>query len=407
MQRISMRPRKGWQQTVEQQGFLFHTAGGQPYWDESACYVFAASEIDAIEKATYALYEACLEAIDRIIDDDAILRDRFSIWDWAVPLIRESWRTQEQTLIGRFDFCFDGTGVPKLYEYNADTPTSLLEASVIQWHWLADQVAAGVIPKEPEPDQFNSIHERLIEAWAGIKARTTGVWHFASLDRETALEDFVTANYLRDTAMSAGLTTAHIDINDIGHDSLTNRFVDLDDQPIDQLFKLYPWEWLFEEAFGRHIPSAKTTWLEAPWKILLSNKALLPLLWEMYPDCPYLLAAGHTADAVGDSYVKKPQFAREGANITVVEDGRVVHQTGGEYDTGLAIYQELCPLPDYEGHRPLVGSWTINGWAAGIGIREDTTGITGNQSRFVPHYFLPDGAAPQKRGFFGRLFKRS
>jgi glutathionylspermidine synthase len=231
--------------------------------------------------------------------------------------------------------------------------------------------------------------------------------YFASLDRETALEDFVTVNYLRDTAMTAGLVTAHLDIDQIGFNSLTGEFVDLDNQPINRLFKLYPWEWLFEEAFGKYIPTAKTRWFEAPWKILLSNKALLPLLWEMFPDCPYLLPASHNAEDVGDSYVRKPQFAREGANITVVEHGRVVRQTEGEYDDSLAIYQALCPLPEFGGKRPLVGSWTINGWAAGIGIREDDTGITGNTSRFVPHYFLPDGAKPTRPGFFGRLFKRS
>ena len=57
-------------------------------------------------------------------------------------------------MYGRFDLAYDGTTPPKLLEYNADTPTSLLEAAVIQWRWQQDM--------RPERDQFNSIHERLL-----------------------------------------------------------------------------------------------------------------------------------------------------------------------------------------------------------------------------------------------------
>ena len=51
---------------------------------------------------------------------------------------------------------YDGKAPPRLLEYNADTPTALLEASVAQWFWLQDCF--------PTADQFNSIHERLIDA---------------------------------------------------------------------------------------------------------------------------------------------------------------------------------------------------------------------------------------------------
>jgi glutathionylspermidine synthase len=73
-----------------------------------------------------------------------------------VPLIREAWAAQPPSLYGRFDLAWSGTGPPKLLEYNADTPTSLVEAAVAQWYWL-EQV-------HPGGDQFNSLHERLVEA---------------------------------------------------------------------------------------------------------------------------------------------------------------------------------------------------------------------------------------------------
>ena len=44
---------------------------------------------------------------------------------------------------------YDGREPPKATRYNADTPTALYEAAVVQWYWLKDV--------KPEADQFNSI----------------------------------------------------------------------------------------------------------------------------------------------------------------------------------------------------------------------------------------------------------
>ena len=52
--------------------------------------------------------------------------------------IKSVWFRQEPTIYGRFDFAYDGNRPPKLLEYNADTPTALLEAAVVQWFWLKD-----------------------------------------------------------------------------------------------------------------------------------------------------------------------------------------------------------------------------------------------------------------------------
>ena len=66
---------------------------------------------------------------------------------------------------------FDGTGPAKLLEYNADTPTSMFEAAVFQWTWLEQAIERNIIPKRA--DQFNSIHERLIEAWKKLGGGTS------------------------------------------------------------------------------------------------------------------------------------------------------------------------------------------------------------------------------------------
>lgn len=374
MQRCTIEPRKDWPATVESQGLAFHTADGVPYWDESVYYEFMPDEIDELEKATYALNDLCLQAVQHVIEHDRFAEFLIPEEYWAY--IHNSWDRDEHTIYGRFDLSYDGRLPPKLLEYNADTPTSLLEAAVIQWHWLQDVF--------PNRKQFNAIHERLIEAWQSLREETTERMYFASV--ADSLEDFMNVSYLRDTAMQAGFDTAYLNVGDLGWDATKRTFTDLDENPIRWCFKLYPWEWMQREEFGRHLLEGTCRWLEPPWKALLSNKAILPILWELFPESPYLLET-HFEPLADGNYVQKPIFGREGANVQVFTQGKLLFQTDGPYD-GPSVYQEVWPLPRLDGrHFACIGSWIVNGWACGIGIREDETLVTGNLSRFVPHLY--------------------
>jgi glutathionylspermidine synthase len=352
---------------------FFHTFEEGLYWDESAHYEFTRSDIDVLEAATYELDRLCLKAVQHVLDEKRL--GEFLIPPEFERLVRESWDNDDPTIYGRFDFSYDGKSPPKLLEYNADTPTGLIEAAVTQWFWLQD--------KFPERNQFNSLHERLIEAWKSLKAKTPGGLHFAALAGN--IEDYMTVNYLRDTAIQAGWQTAYIDIEKIGWNERRRTFTDLAERPMQTCFKLYTGEWMFDDAFGPKLNYRSTRWLESPWKALLSNKAILPVLWELFPNHPNLLQCRfeplHDVD-----YVQKPILSREGANVQIFESGRLLAKTEGPYD-GPCVYQEFWELPEFDGNRPVIGSWMVDGWACGIGIREDKTLITGNNSRFIPHLF--------------------
>ena len=382
MERIPIAPRPQWRETVEALGLVWHTANGQPYWNEAAYYRFTSGEIDEIEAATAELQRLCLEAGQYIIDRK--LFPRLGIPSWVVPLIERAWEEEPPALFhGRFDLGYDGKRPPKLFEYNCDTPTALFEAAVVQWDWLE-----AVRPCGSESDQFNSLHERLVAKWRDISPSLRGqVVHFTHVG-DDAGEDTITVTYLRDTAVQAGLTTVPILIDHVGWDSGRRRFVDVDESPIDVLFHLYPWEWLVHEEFGPHIAECYDAmqWIEPVWKMLWSNKALLAVLWEMAPGHPNLLPAYFEPLRDG-SYVRKPLLAREGANVTVVKDGRVIAETGGDYGEEGFIYQALYDLPDFDGNLPVLGSWIVDGEPAGLGIREGGL-VTGNLGRFVPHAFV-------------------
>ena len=245
MERIASTPRPDWQAAVEARGLKWHT-GQTPYWSEDAYYQFTTAQIETLERATNELHERCLEAVQHVIDEERYAE--LKIPEHAIPLITASWKEEPPSVYGRFDLAYDGTSPPKMLEYNADTPTSLLEVSVIQWDWLQSL--------HPGADQFNSVHEKLVDYWKSVQddLPSSGplgpLVHFASVDD---LEDGMTAAYLAETAAQAGLQVKLLAMADIGWDPQSRELCDLQDTRLDTLFKLYPWEWLMHEPFGDHL----------------------------------------------------------------------------------------------------------------------------------------------------------
>lgn len=384
MRRADSPPRADFAQCAEEIGFDFAEIDGEPYWDEAVRYEFTMREIEEdLEAPTEELGALCLEVVGRAVKDEATLR-RLAIPEHAWSLIAESWARGDKSLYGRFDFRYDGRGPAKLLEYNADTPTSLFESAVVQWRWLRDLVARGLLPADA--DQFNSLHEKLIARWREIAFAP--FLHLACTME--SVEDAGTIRYLADCAAQAGLETAQIDMGDIGF--LVDRFADRDDQHIEFLFKLYPWEWMFADEFGSSPAMKMTRFVEPPWKAILANKGALALLWDAAPGHPNLLPTFFESDpridTIGEAFARKPLLSREGANVTLFQGSQIVAREAGSYGVEGYVRQALCLLPDFDGRRPAIGSWLVGDQAAGVGVREDASAITSNRSRFVPHVIL-------------------
>ena len=367
MERIPCDPRPNFPELIEGVCLLWHDR--DDYWNERAYYRLTRAEVDQIEATTNELEARCLDAVQHVIDRR--LYPQFGIPESAWALIERSWNNDWPSVYGRFDLAYNGVDSPKMLEYNADTPTALLEAAVVQWYWLQDLY--------PASDQFNSIHDKLIATWKDLAPYLPGrIVHFAAVDD---VEDRVTVTYLADTAVQAGLKTSLLPIDQIGYDPKLQSFVGNNDEPLQNVFKLYPWELMLNEPFFEHVigNGPKVNWIEPPWKMILSNKAILAVLWDLFPGHPNLLEAHLDGPHDMTQYVRKPFCSREGQGVVILNES-----TPGEPQ---CVYQQFARPITFAERYPIIGSWVIGGESAGIGIRESSGPITNNTSQFIPHLF--------------------
>lgn len=404
MEKLSLPERPNWRAEAEELGFTFADMHGEPYWDETSAYRFTMAEVENdIEDPATALHGMCREAVARIVEDGALMA-RMGIPEAHWDFVANSWRAGEPELYGRFDLAYDGSGPAKMLEYNADTPTSLYESASYQWTWFEGQQAAGVL--QADDDQFNGIHEALVERFKGLFEPDTDL-HFTAVGG--APEDYATVECLGWAARHAGLGAHYADLEKIGL-STDGQFIDDEDRVIGTLFKLYPWEDLLRDDYAAHLAGAGCRFVEPPWKALVSNKALLPVLWQMFEGHPNLLPAFFEADLValrtgGDldaevaeaitraepalraGQVAKPIFSREGAGVVITQDGAEVEASdAASYAQHPRIVQGYAPLPVFDGFRPVIGAWIVGDTCAGMGLREDRSRITQDLSRFKPHF---------------------
>ena len=393
MDRHDAEPREGWPAIIEEQGLIYWKTplpDGEEisYWHEGAHYSLTSSEVYDVEAVARLMLEMLVEAGDYIIEEN--LFTKMGIPGWAVPRIKETWQSEPPMVYGRFDFAYGHDGVPRLLEYNADTPTGLLETAAVQWHWAKDVFGEGV-------DQWNMLHEMLVARWRELAqaGRLPGDrLHLLHTTAEQSGEDFMTIGYMTETARAANLMCELMAIESLGFVE-DEGFVDLSGNAVRTAFKLYPWEWMMGEEFAQAAlermgdQPGQTLWIEPIWKMLWSNKGILPVLHRLFPENPHVLPAyfdGEQPDSL-TSFVRKPLLAREGANAVAVLDGKVVER-GPDQDYGEEgfVVQQYTDLGDYGGGaRPVLGVWTVDVEPAGLGIRESDGLLTTNTSRFVPH----------------------
>jgi glutathionylspermidine synthase len=347
-------------------------ADGQPYYDESAAYVFSEAQVETLYEATKELERIIGVAVDHVIAKKRF--DELGIPKNLAKYAAETRRRGDPSVYGRMDLVYDGINPPKLLEYNADTPTALFEAAVLQWEWLK--------ARHPDDDQYNSIHEALIGVWAGLRSASqkSRLTLIGMLEEE---DDRATIAYMEDVAHQAGWLTVPTDIAELGFDG--KGFVDSDGIYVQAMFKLYPWDWMAREDFFDKLVAIDVPVMETPWRAIAASKGILPILWELFPDHPNLLPASFNNHPDQGPRVSKPMFGREGSDVAFHDVAGAPLSVAGDYADQKRITQAYHPLPVFDGWHTVIGAWVIGGEPCGIGIREDRGMVTGVGAKFRPH----------------------
>jgi len=377
-------------ETLEEIGFSWHTdTDGTSYVADELVQVSEA-EAEAYYKAGNELYDMYATAAEYVIENDLFFE--IGIPFNLVESIKKSWENDVHWhLYGRFDLAGGIDGKPiKLIEFNADTPTGLFETAIVQWAILK-------INEMDEEKQFNTVYEsisdnfkRLITLFddtSNFEERYAG-WRILFSSIEGIDEEEVTTKLLKRMADDAGFLTGFEFLQDVSFDE--DGISDTKNQDYEYWFKLFPWEDIAiqegELALTlEHILGSQSAIILNPaYTLLFQSKGMLKILWDLFPDSPYLLETSYEP-LENKAYVEKKVFGREGENVTFVEsDGSISAQTEGEYGHYKSVYQEAVEFPqDKEGNYYQAGVFFAYE-ACGLGYRRGGK-ILDNMSKFVGH----------------------
>jgi glutathionylspermidine amidase/synthetase len=129
------------------------------------------------------------------------------------------------------------------------------------------------------------------------------------------------------------------------------------------------------------------------WTLIPSNKAILPVLWQLFPNHPYLLETAFelTTSLQETGYVVKPIVGRCGSNITIVDGSETIREeTAGNFGHRDRIYQQFCPLPELDGRYVQICSFSVDGSYAASCVRLDRAMVINDASDVLALRVLPD-----------------
>ncbi len=385
MKLLNLTPRADWIEKIRAAGCanpVYESDDGSSHndWEESRAYSFTSLEIQRLKDATASVTDALMATVDAALNNSHVM-DLMGIPPQTQKLMLNSWKAKHRNLAMRFDWSFGGS-TPKLLEANVDAMHGYVLGGPAQLGWLAEVF--------PDKNQWNDIELCLEKAFRNIGVKRVGI--SAAAGDQAMINE---AQLLLKMAKKAGLDASYLDLEQIGYNRTENVYTDVDNSIFEGLVTMMGIgdivDTEFAEPWFSNSPP-KGIFYEPLWVLGLSSKASLAWLWDQNPDHPNLLPTflevDERVEQLGDTYVRKPFWGEDGANIQFVENGEVtlvqkdaLASTPHESEW---VRQAYCPLPSFDGHRPLVSTWVIGGQPAGLSIREGGA-ITDYFSPVVPH----------------------
>ncbi|MFV0277675.1 MAG: bifunctional glutathionylspermidine amidase/synthase [Parahaliea sp.] len=354
-------------------------------------YSVSETGLAELRRATNELHALYMHATEYVLKDDSLLR-YFNIPEVLWPRIQQSWNNRRNQMItGRFDFSLSERGL-KVFEYNCDSASCYLETGKIQGLWAKHYGCnIGANPGK-------RLHRELRKAWR--KSDVDGVVHIMQDDDP---EETYHALFMQEAMDEAGIRSKILHgVAGLGWGE-DGSVLDPDGVKIKWVWKTWAWETALDqirqecdndpEKLNRYRPGearegtprlvdvllrSEVMVYEPLWTLIPSNKAISPVLWDLFPDYPYLLESAFTLtpSLAAGGHVIKPIVGRGGANITLLDGSdRVLAETDGKFDDRDQIYQQLFRLPQLGGQHVQVSTFTVAGRYAAASVRADASAV--------------------------------
>ena len=368
--------------------------------NKDPCQYFTITEDAEQEliKATNELHLMYLHATDKVMKDDGLLA-LFDIPKILWPRLRLSWQRRRHDMItGRMDFCMDERGL-KVYEYNADSASCHTEGGLILEQWA--KTGYGGEGHNPAEDLISE----LTGAWKHSSARP-----FVHIMQDKDLEENYHARFMQQALRKAGFDSKILHGLDELHWDSAGLLIDGDGRPVNCVWKTWAWETAIEQV--REV--SETEYAAVPirtghpqnevrlidvllrpevmvfeplWTVVPGNKAILPVLWQLFPNHRYLLDTDFVVneELAKTGYAVKPISGRCGSNIDLVShDDELLDQSSGKFVDRKNIYQQLWCLPNVDDKYIQVCTFTVGGNYGGTCLRGDDSLVIKKESDIEP-----------------------
>ena len=374
--------------------------------NKDPCQYFTITESAEQEliKATNELHLMYLHATDKVLKDDNLLA-LFDIPKILWPRLRLSWQWRRHHMItGRMDFCMDERGI-KVYEYNADSASCHTEGGLILEEWVKNGYRGnGHNPAE-------GLLEELTGAWKHSHARP-----FVHIMQDNDVEEDYHALFIQRSLLQAGFETKILHgLNALSWDA-AGQLIDDEGRHVNCVWKTWAWETAIEQI--REV--SETEYAAVPirtghpggdvrlidvllrpevlvfeplWTVITGNKAILPVLWQLFPNHRYLLDTDFEVNDLlkQTGYAVKPIAGRCGSNIDLISAGdEVLDKSSGKFVDRKNIYQQLWCLPKVDGKHIQVCTFTVGGNYGGTCLRGDDSLVVKKESDIEPLIVVKD-----------------
>jgi glutathionylspermidine amidase/synthetase len=357
-------------------------------------YQITATAKEALESATDELHQMFLHATDYALEHPELL-SKFGLPHEILSKVRTSWANRKNQLItSRFDFAMSENGL-KVFEYNCDSASCYMEVGKVQGKWLKHFDVKG------GSDAGNELFKHLVKAWKSCKIDS-----MVHVLQDDDPEETYHALFMKNVIEAAGYTCELVKGLDTLQWNSNKKIEDCNGNLIKWVWKTWAWETALDELrLGelrlKEHTQKKIVFLDTPpslsdvllnddimvfepmWTLIPSNKAILPILWSLFPNHPLLLNADFELndELVKSGYVIKPIVGRCGANIQLVDqDQHILAEKLGGFDDREKIYQQLFSLPCVDNLYVQICTFTAQGNYAGSGTRVDPSMIIGKDS---------------------------